>query len=187
MEVRPIKVDLAERWHTRELGLWMFLGTVVMLFAAFTSAIVVRQSSGDWRPLELPPILWLNTAVLIGSSLWIEPARRARRFSPAAISNLIGAAGLGLLFLGGQVWAWRQLSAAGVYLSTNPSSSFFYILTGLHGLHLMAALLVLGAVLLKVRQPANVEMWPHLVSCASTFWHFLTGLWVYLMIVLSMG
>jgi len=180
-----VNVELAQRWHTRELGLWMFLGTVVMLFAAFTSALVVRQSSADWRSIDLPPLLWGNTVVLIVSSLWLEGAPRTRRFSPAAARKLTGAATLGVLFLVGQIWAWRQLSAAGVYLSTNPYSSFFYILTGLHGLHLMAALVVLGAVVLMARQPANTEAWPYLASLASTFWHFLTGVWVYLLIVLS--
>lgn len=182
-----MNAELAQRWLSRELGLWMFLGTVVMLFAAFTSAVVVRQSSTDWRSIDLPSLLWVNTVVLIVSSLQLERARRARRLSPAATRNLIGAAALGILFLVGQISAWRQLSAAGVYLSTNPSSSFFYILTGLHGLHLMAALLVLGVVLLKARQPRNAEAWPYLVSFGSTFWHFLTGVWVYLLIVLSIG
>jgi cytochrome c oxidase subunit 3 len=182
-----MNADLARRQYTRELGLWMFLGTVTMLFAAFTSALVVRRSGLDWQQAALPPFLSANTAVLLLSSVAIEFARRARRPSPAARRGLATAGGLGLLFLAGQVGVWRQLSAAGVYVSTNPSSSFFYILTAVHATHLIAALVVLALVLRMTTQQRHAEAWPHLVGLAATFWHFLTATWLYLLSILSIA
>ena len=133
--------EVAERWHLREVGLWMFLGTVVMLFAAFSSALVVRKSSGDWMEIHLPLVMWVNTAVLVLSSATLERGRRAGlAASNMARWSIIATCVLGAAFFAGQVEAWRQLSAAGVFLPTSPSASFFYVLTGVHAVHLMAAL-----------------------------------------------
>ena len=113
----------------------MFLATVTMLFAAFTSAYVVRRSGTDWRHVDLPSILWVNTGILAASSVVLELANRhglRRRWKGAAV-GLGSAALLGLAFLVGQLVAWRDLVHAGVYLPSNPHSSFFFMLTGAHG------------------------------------------------------
>ena len=118
--------EVERRWRIRELGLWMFLGTVVMLFAAFTSALVVRQSGEDWRTFDLPSILWFNTAVILVSSVPMQAARRAGRHARELAVALIGLSSvLGLVFLAGQLEAWRILVRVGVFLPTNPSSGFF--------------------------------------------------------------
>ena len=125
----------AHRIETAKLGVWVLLGTITMLFAAFTSAYIVRSAGGDWTPLDVPPLLWLNTLVLLASSVTMEVARRRfQAFRPIAFRKwLLATAILGALFLAGQVVAWQQLAAQGIYLSSHPHSSFFYVLTGVHG------------------------------------------------------
>lgn len=179
--------EIAERWHLREIGLWMFLGTLVMLFAAFTSAIVVRRSSTDWVEVALPPVLFLNTLVLAISSATLERAKRMGVASPrAALKWILATCALGVLFCIGQVEAWRELAATGVFLPSTPSASFFYVLTGLHALHLIAALACLGYLLAKTWRRAEVREWPYRAGAVATFWHFLTAVWVYLLLVLQL-
>ena len=170
-------------------GVWLALGAVVMLFAAFTSAFVVRKGmSLDWRPTALPSILWLNTAVLVASSLTIE---RARREWNSSLSWLSATMALGLVFLAGQFVAWRELKAAGVYMASNPSSSFFYLLTGTHGLHILGGVLALLSVLWKAwRFESRRAEWRNrraAVEATAIYWHFMDGLWVYVFVLLMVG
>jgi cytochrome c oxidase subunit 3 len=180
--------ELAMRWHVRDVGLWMFLGTVAMLFAAFTSALVVRMSSGDWIDVQLPAVLWLNTSVLVMSSATLERARRVgaaqRR---AAVKWVVATCALGSLFFGGQIEAWRELSRQGVYLPSSPSAAFFYVLTGVHGAHLVAALVCVMVLLAKTARSAEWRDWPYAAGAVSTFWHFLAGVWIYLLIILQLA
>jgi cytochrome c oxidase subunit 3 len=182
------RADIAERWHLREIGLWMFLGTLVMLFAAFTSALVVRRSSADWIDIHVPLMLWANTAVLVASSATLERAKRAGLAAPrAAAPGIIATCVLGVVFCAGQVAAWRQLARAGVYLPTSPSASFFYVLTGLHAAHLAGALACMAHLLAATFRQTRVREWPYLASTVSTFWHFLTFVWIYLLLVLQLA
>jgi cytochrome c oxidase subunit 3 len=173
-----------------QLGVWMFLGTVTMLFAAFTSAYIVRRGSGDWRPMILPSVLWLNTAVLAGSSGILEHGRRqaVRGQWRAAQLSIAAAILLGLGFLGGQLVAWRQLVSEGVYVRTLPHSSFFYMLTGVHAAHLIAGLVVLTLAVARI-SPARSRSGGlgrvALVKLAATFWHFFGALWIYLFALLT--
>jgi heme/copper-type cytochrome/quinol oxidase subunit 3 len=139
---------------TALFGLLAFLGTVSMLFIGFTSAYMIRRTSVDWRPLRAPGILWANTAALAASSLALQVARRRlREWDLRSVLPWVAATGaLGVLFLAGQVLAWRSLAAQGVFLATNPHSSFFYMLTGLHGLHLLGGLAWFAVVLVRVRR-----------------------------------
>jgi len=170
------------------LGLWMFLATVTMLFAAFTSAYIVRRSGSDWRHIALPRILWLNTVVLLASSVMLEGASRAgqRRHWRASVACGVAALLLGVGFLLGQFAAWRQMAAAGVYLPSSPHSSFFYMLTGAHAVHVVAALVVLAwgaaATFSGARDPGR---WAARMSLCRTFWHYLGGVWVFLFVLLS--
>jgi cytochrome c oxidase subunit 3 len=147
------------------------LATVVMLFTAFAAAYLERSTAQKgWSRVPLPPLLWANTLVLALSSAALELGRRAGRRA------LLGAAmALGLLFLGLQVVAWRELRAAGVFLPSSPHASFFYVLTGVHGLHLLAGLVALAAAL---RRPAILGL------CAG-FWHFLGLIWLYVLLILE--
>ncbi|MFQ5739933.1 MAG: cytochrome c oxidase subunit 3 [Acidobacteriota bacterium] len=170
-----------------QLGLWTFLATVTMLFAAFTSAYLVRRAGPDWHSIVMPKILWLNTVILLLSSGTLEVARI--RKSAAAVSSfwLLATTLLGLGFLGGQLVAWRQLMALGVYIPTNPHSSFFYMLTGLHGLHLLSGLAFLIYGLVRAGGggshlgESEVRV---LIGLCATYWHFLAALWLFLFLML---
>ena len=165
--------------------MWLALGAVVMVFAAFTSAYVVRKGvSLDWRPIALPSILWLNTVVLLASSLTIERARRDRN---SCLPWLTVTSMLGAVFLGGQYLAWRQLRTNGVYLASNPSSSFFYLLTGAHGLHILGGMLALFYVVVQAWRRAEWANRQAAVEATALYWHFMDGLWIYLFFLLQVG
>jgi cytochrome c oxidase subunit 3 len=157
------------------------MGGITMVFVSFTSALIVRRGfSFDWQPTAFPRILWLNAAVLVLSSLTVEVARKGLHQGVAATFRLwwwISTA-LGAAFLVGQIIAWRQLAAAGVYLSTNPSSSFLYLLSGAHGVHLVGGVIALLVVAMRSKI-AQVS-----VEAISLYWHFMDGLWIYLLVVL---
>lgn len=178
--------EAARRIETAKLGIWLALGSITMLFAAFTSAYIVRSSGDDWVPLQMPPLLWLNSAVLILSSVTMEIARRNfNHWRPVRFRKwLLVTAVLGAAFLAGQVVAWNQLAAQGIYLSSHPHSSFFYVMTAMHGLHLLAGVLLLFYVLTlaaRYRLTPGESISPSIVA---TYWHFVDGLWLYLMVVL---
>lgn len=168
-------------------GMWMALIAILMLFAAFTSALVVRRGiSNDWVPTALPRILYLNTLVLLASSGALELSRRslARRESERFTRWLYATLILGVAFIAGQLVAWRELAARGVYLATNPSSSFFYLLTAAHGLHLIGGIAVLGYLVIHAREFAGAARKPTAVEVTSIYWHFMDGLWVYILLLL---
>jgi len=165
-------------------GLFVMLAASTMVFAALTSALVVRRGlSDDWTSMAKPSILWLNTAVLLASSFALEAARRALRSRARSKFNTwwtLGT-GLGVLFLAGQWVAWHQLKSAGILIGGNPSNSFFYVLTASHAFHLLggvAALIYVDVQALRLRLgPAKRTR----VDISAIFWHFLDGLWLYLM------
>jgi cytochrome c oxidase subunit 3 len=162
------------------------LAASVMLFAAFTSAYVVRRGlSNDWVSFPLPPVLWVNTAVLMASSVALELGRRALKAGRREEFNRIWTAGtvLGVLFLVGQAYAWRQLSESGFYLATNPSSAFFYVLTATHAVHLLGGITALVYVDI---QAVRLQLGPGkrtAVEVSALFWHFLDALWIYLILL----
>jgi cytochrome c oxidase subunit 3 len=167
------------------LGMLAFLGTISMLFIGFTSAYILRQASADWRPLRPPSVLWVSTLILACSSVALESARRGlRNWNLAAARRGIVATGvLGFLFLVGQLLGWRALAAQGVFLATNPHSSFFYLLTGLHGIHLMGGLIWLVPVTLRSRRMGYAPGTDAL-GLVALYWHFLGALWLYLVYLL---
>ncbi len=170
---------------SKQIGLWALLVTVSMLFAGFTSAYLARRAAGGWVPIPLPRILWLNTLVLLGSSATMERARRAlRSWDLSALKRWLSATmALGVAFLGGQVLAWQDLARRGIFLPTNPHSSFFYLLTAVHGIHLLGGLIALGVVLVRAWRERYTPYHPAVGLCA-TYWHFVDLLWVYLFVLL---
>jgi cytochrome c oxidase subunit 3 len=170
-----------------------------MFFAALTSAVVVRQgAAADWVHFQPPRILYFNTLVLLASSLTLEMSRRrfaqdsdfrpeelGRRAWPAAqaLRWLYVTMGLGLIFFLGQVIAWRELAAQRLFLTTSPSSSFFYLLTALHGVHLLGGITGLAYVLARLSRNSGPRQRGAL-GAASVYWHFMDGLWVYLVLFL---
>lgn len=173
-------------------GIWVILAAIGMTFAALTSALVVRKGGAtDWRHFTLPSILYLNTVILLASSVTLEFARkrvaafmaagRAGRVSPARW--LYATLGLGLAFVAGQFIAWRQLNAQGLYLATNPSSSFFYVFTAAHALHLIGGL---GGIVRVIAKFNNASLRRSTLDATSRYWHFMDVLWVYLLLLLWM-
>lgn len=200
--------DFRRRLRRYRIGLMAGLTPVLMLFVAFTSAYIVRQNLGtwddatkgyvlDWRALTLPSLLWLNTALLLASSLTLELARRSlaaqyateshrlvpRRVvrSPWLTLTLV----LGSAFLLGQWLAWRSLQTQGVYIATNPSSSFFYLLTGTHAVHLMGGVLALVYAALTALGSASLARRTIVVDVTAWYWHFMALLWVYIFVLLQ--
>src|SRR6266568_3706596 len=134
------------------IGVWMAIGSILMLFVALTSAYIVRSASGnDWHPIVMPKVLWLSTTLIVISSVTIEFARRSlkRKNDPAYGRWLINTVALGIGFVASQLVAWRQLVRQGVYLAANPYNSFFYLFTAAHGVHLLGGILALGYLLLR--------------------------------------
>lgn len=179
------------------MGMWFGLASVTMLFLGLTSAYLVREGLGaGWTQFPMPPLLLLNTAFLLASSLALEKSRRTLRVAPpadgrqsaVAVPGSFGkwtmvALALGLLFLAGQVIAWRQLAERGIYLSSNPSSSFFYTLTGVHGLHLLGGVIALGY-LAALGGGLELATLRRRAEATAIYWHFMDGLWLYLFVLL---
>ena len=170
-------------------GISVALAAVLMFFMALASSYIVRKGTGtDWQPIDTPRILWLNTAVLVASSITAEIAKR--KLATSGVGEFRNwwaiTTALGMLFLGGQIVAWRVLAEQGLFLATNPSSSFFYLLTASHGAHLLIGLLALLYVALRAGNP----MWRRRAIAAegvAIYWHFLDGLWVFLLLLLNSG
>jgi cytochrome c oxidase subunit III len=169
--------------------LQLSLAGIMMFFAALTSAFLVRKELGtDWAAFELPRILWFNTLVLMASSFTAEVARRKSHRDEWKAFRAWWAltTALGLVFLAGQLTAWGQLRAEGVFLATNPNSSFFYLLTALHGLHLAGGIVALLYVRFRRWQRSGIPQ-STAADLASIYWHFMDGLWVFLLALLYLG
>jgi cytochrome c oxidase subunit 3 len=169
-----------------QTGVLAGLAAITMTFAAFTSAMVMRQGApGDWLHFRLPPILFANTALLLASSFTLEVARRRLgRAAADGVAWLTGTVALGLLFVGGQVLAWRALAAQGLFLATSPSSAFFYVLTAVHGLHLLGGVAGLAYVRSRVRHVTPPPFGA--LGAAAAYWHFMDGLWLYVFLILAL-
>ena len=162
---------------------------ITMFFMALTSSFLVRKGLGnDWVAFNFPRVLWVNTLILVASSFTIQAARRFLHEDQRAAFKQWWAitTGLGILFLGGQLIAWRQLAAQGVFLVTNPSSSFFYVLTAAHGLHLVGGILALLYVSQRNWRRSRMSL-ATATDVASIYWHFMDGLWVFLLALLYLG
>ena len=173
-------------------AIWVVLFAITMMFAAFTSALIVRKGSSlDWRTFKLPSILFFNTGLLLASGATLEVSRRRIAAFMGGLKSQVESPArwlyvtlvLGLLFVAGQYVAWSQLSAQGLYLATNPSSSFFYVLTATHALHVLGGLAGLGYVIRKLNKRSLRRS---TLDATARYWHFMDGLWVYLLLLLWM-
>jgi cytochrome c oxidase subunit 3 len=203
--------QLEVRLRRARLGLGVGIVGIAMVFVSFTSAYIVRQGLPtldphtntlvhDWLPLSLPALVFFNTGLLLISSVTMELARRqvARSTIPGVGSILNVFAGregtilwlaltvmLGLSFLKGQWTVWREMQASGFYVATSPNSSFLYLLTGTHGVHLLGgifAMLASGATMLLRR---SAESRVVVLDVTAWYWHFMTLLWIYILCLLE--
>ncbi|TCK75657.1 cytochrome c oxidase subunit 3 [Acidipila rosea] len=191
------------------LGVFFALAGDLMFFIALVSAFFVRQTAGhfdprenyvsDWHPLAIPPILWINTAILLLSSATVEMGRRqlfheidvmeewlglGRPAVKRAAPWLIATAGLGVLFLMGQWIAWQQLASEGMFFATNPNSHFFYLITATHGLHLVIGIAALLTALVAVFVLRKMEMRQIVVDCTAWYWHTMGLFWIFLFVLM---
>ncbi|ODT13352.1 MAG: cytochrome-c oxidase [Kaistia sp. SCN 65-12] len=169
------------------VGLAVFLVVVGSLFALTVSAYLMRAGLGDWRPVRLPGILYVNTFTLLVSSLALETARTgARRGDLDSVrTGLLVGGFTALLFLAGQLLAWRQLHAEGYYLASNPANAFFYLVTALHGAHVAGGLVALGRVTWRMLKGADVAALRLGVGLCATYWHALLLIWLVLLGLLT--
>jgi cytochrome c oxidase subunit 3 len=170
-----------------KIGLGVFLAVVGSLFALFISAYSMRMNMVDWRTLPVPRLLWFNTGVLVTSSIALQWAHMAARRNDmdGVIIGLCAGGASALIFLVGQLLAWRQLGLAGYFLASNPANSFFYLITAMHGLHLMGGLVALGRTTAKVWRGAEMAQVRLSVELCATYWHFLLLVWVVLLGLLT--
>ncbi|TCZ65459.1 cytochrome c oxidase subunit 3 [Roseicella aquatilis] len=175
------------RLPTAKIGLGIFLAVAGLLLSLIVSSYVMRMEMADWRPLPRPALLWANTGVLVLSSLALHWAvRAARRGDRAGVQDGMVMGGLtALLFLAGQFLAWRQLSAAGYRPATGPADAFFYLITAVHGLHLLGGLVALGRAGVKLARGAPMHVLRLSVELCATYWHFLLLAWLCLFAVLA--
>ena len=170
--------------HPKKFAMWLFMASVMMLFASLTSAYIVREAEGNWLYFELPELFYYTTFIIVISSVTMQWAYfAAKKDAIYQVKLLVSITSvLGLAFLLGQFLAWGELVRNSVYFVGNPSGSFLYVLTGLHGLHIVSAVIFLlivlnSAIRLKIHSKNMAQM-----EMCTTYWHFLGGLWIYLFI-----
>lgn len=163
-----------------KLALWVFMVVITALFLLFVTAYHMRMHLGDWRPLALPTTLWFSSALLLFASIALQVARHgatSNRRSLLLAGFILGGI-FALAFLVSQWWAWQQLTAAGFLVASNPANSFFYLLTGLHAVHLLGGLLVWSKTAGRIVGGAPVTAVRLSVELCSVYWHYLFLLWL---------
>ena len=175
----------SKRYYT---GMALGIVSILMFFMALAAAFLVLRGSSKWVPVHIPTLMWINTAVLLASSATLEMARhRLAQGRLSAYRNLwLLTTALGIGFLTGQIVAWRQLVAEGIYLANNPASSFFYIFTGAHALHLFGGVAALIFVATRNFNQAQVTR-SVAAEVTSYYWHFMDALWLFLLALLYLG
>lgn len=175
--------------HPKKFALWLFIVSVVMVFAGMTSAYIVRQSEGNWLEFDLPDVFWYTSATIVLSSISIQWAYfSAKKDSLNNLKiGLIITTILGVAFLVGQWYSWEALVDRDVYFVGNPAGSFLYVFTGLHAIHLISGVIFLIIVLISsLRNKIHSKHMVQMEMCV-TFWHFLGGLWLYLFMFLLLN
>jgi cytochrome c oxidase subunit 3 len=192
MESELKYIDIVEQpisMHPKKFALWLFLVTVLMIFAALTSAYIVRQAEGNWLEYELPEIFWITSGIVLLSSVSMQVA-----YFAAKRDNFIGlriamvfTVLLGFAFLVGQWYSWVALVDREVFFVGNPAGSFLYVFTGLHALHLISGVIFLIIVLISTFRYKVHSQALNTLEMATTYWHFLGGLWLYLFLFLLLN
>ncbi len=166
--------------------LWLFMVSIVMVFAALTSGFIVRQAEGNWLAYALPSQLWVSTCIILlssGTAIWALKSSKSGNLTTTR-TGLILTLLLGLAFLVTQFWVWSVLVDNKIYFVGNPAGSFLYVLMGVHAFHLLSGLLYLLIMLIRAYKVRSAEQIQFHLGLSTTYWHFLTGLWVYLYVFL---
>ena len=184
----------ADRNQTARIGLRLFLAVVSSLFFLFLLAFIARSQMADWLPLTEPlaPLanpwpLWLNSAFLVCSCIalqWSRMAARKDRLDATVIGFAFGGV-FAIAFLAGQLWVWQRFVAWGYFVASNPANSFFYLLTGVHGFHLLGGLIAWGRTVAKLLRHVPLPQLSASVELCAIYWHYLLGLWFVLFALLT--
>jgi cytochrome c oxidase subunit 3 len=179
--------ELGEGLHPKRIALRMFLAVVFVLFMLFIVAYFIRMDLDDWRPMPEPGLLWVNTVMLFLCSAAMQWTRGAakRSMTKQVKCGMLASGALTLAFIFGQVSAWEELNNAGFYLNSNPANSFFYLLTGLHGLHILGGLWVWTRSTFKVWSGIEIKAVRLSVELCAVYWHFLLLVWLVVFALLS--
>lgn len=172
--------------NPRKFALWLFMITVVMIFAALTSAYIVRQAEGNWLDFALPVEMWISTGVILISSItmhWALIAAKKDNLEQVKVA-ISTTTVLGVVFLIAQLYVWSALVENNVFFVGNPSGSFLYVLSGLHGLHIVSGIVFLLIVLVATHRYKVHSKNLNTIQMCTTFWHFLDALWIYLFLFL---
>jgi cytochrome c oxidase subunit 3 len=177
----------ALRRRTVGTGLWVFIGVATALFSLFLLAYALRMDSSDWWPTPRPWQLWLSSALLAAGSVLMQGAHLAVRRDdwPRARVQLWAGGACALAFLGSQWWAWQALQGAHVLMAGNPSASFFYLLTGMHGLHVLGGIAAWAVTAQLAWERAEPERVALRIALCARYWHFLLVVWVVLFAALG--
>lgn len=182
-----------QRIHPQKFMLWAGIGSLCMMFAALTSAFIVRQAQGNWVEFKLPTMFFVSTAIIGLSSYAIERAKKAFTYNQYATyrTALRLTLLLGLCFMICQYIGWQQMMQNGILLQGNPSGAFVYLISGLHALHVLVGAIILAVMWFKARkQPDEIQQLvidsnPYKtlsIDLMATYWHFVGVLWVYLLL-----
>ena len=184
--VRNIDGEGALPLPSVKVGLGVFLAVATSLFSLLVSAYFMRKMGADWANLSVPRVLWLNTGLLLASGIAMQWTRAAARRGQidGVRRGLIASGVFSFSFLAGQLWAWQQLNASGYFVATDPATAFFYLLTALHGLHLLGGLWVWGKTTAKVWRGVEVGAVRLSVELCTVYWHYLFLVWLILFALL---
>ena len=179
--------EIGEGLHPKRIALRMFLAVVFVVFMLFFVAYFIRMELDDWRPMPEPTLLWINTFTLFVCSVIMQWTRGAAKqdLRNKVKWGMVGAGVFTLAFIFGQLSAWQELNNAGFYLNGNPSNSFFYLLTGLHALHILGGLWVWTSSTFKVWSGIEIKAVRLNVELCAVYWHFLLLVWLILFALLS--
>ncbi len=175
--------------NPKKFMMWLFIGSIAMLFAALTSAYIVKQGEGNWLKYDLPEVFWITSAVIVLSSVFMQLAYiSAKRDNITSIKVYLSITTLmGIAFLGGQYVSWIELVNQDVFFVGNPSGSFLYVLTGMHAVHLISGIIFLAIVLVAAFRYKIHSRNLTRIEILTTYWHFLGGLWLYLFLFLKLN
>jgi cytochrome c oxidase subunit III len=178
--------------HPRKFAMWLFIVSVGMLFAAWTSAYIVKRGEPGWSSFELPVQFWINSIIILLSSVtmvWAQRTLKNDKIEMAKVAISITAV-LGVAFLVGQVFAWQKMIEMNYYfagMGSNTSSSFIYVLTGVHGVHIVGGVIYLLLLMIAVFRGKVHSKSMTMVEMCATYWHFLDVLWLYLFVFLILN
>lgn len=186
VSANPVKV---KSMHPQKFAMWLFIISVVMIFASLTSAYIVKKAEGDWLLVQFPELFKVTSFVIVLSSISMHLAHlSAKRDNMLALRIWLAATTvLAVAFVVGQYLSWSELVDQGVFFVGNAAGSFIYIFTGLHALHLIGGVVFLAIVLVNaIRYNVHSRSMAQIEMC-TTYWHFLGGLWLYLYLFLILN